>query len=131
MPEDNYSKRLFTDREKSDLTEYEIATLTSNLIGGGVDTTSGTIISFILAMCVFPDVLAKAHMELDAVVGQDRVPDWSDENDLPYVKALVNEVLRWRTVTILGGIPHAPIQDDEYRGYHIPKGTPITGNVCK
>ncbi|KIW96445.1 uncharacterized protein Z519_03514 [Cladophialophora bantiana CBS 173.52] len=128
-PEDNFAKRLFKEQEQSHIADEEISSLTSNLIGGGVDTTSGTIISFILAMCVFPDKLKKAQEELDQVVGQDRVPDWSDEPSLPYVKAVVNETLRWRTVTILGGIPHAPIQDDEYRGYLIPKGTPITGNV--
>ncbi|EXJ63763.1 hypothetical protein A1O7_00098 [Cladophialophora yegresii CBS 114405] len=129
MPEDNFAKRLFQEQEKNNITDEEISTLTSNLIGGGVDTTSGTIISFILAMCVFPDRMKKAQEELDRVVGQDRVPDWSDEPNLPYVKAVVNETLRWRTVTILGGIPHAPTQDDEYNGYLIPKGTPITGNV--
>ncbi|KAK5227225.1 hypothetical protein LTR99_005355 [Exophiala xenobiotica] len=132
MPEDNFAKRLYKEQEASrglSLSDAEIATLTSNLIGGGVDTTSGTLIAFILAMCVFRDVQGKAQAELDGVVGQSRVPDWTDESSLPYVKAMISEVLRWRTVTILGGIPHAPIQDDEYRGYFIPKGTPITGNV--
>lgn len=128
-PEENFAKRLFREKEQSGLTDEEIATLTSNLIGGGVDTTSGTMLSFILAMCVFPDVQRRAQEELDRVVGQERTPDWSDEPNLPYVKAAISEVLRWRTVTILGGIPHAPIQDDEYRGYFIPKGTAITGNV--
>ncbi|KIX01994.1 uncharacterized protein Z518_07933 [Rhinocladiella mackenziei CBS 650.93] len=128
-PEDNFAKRLFKEQQENGLHDDEIASLTSNLIGGGVDTTSGTLISFILAMCVFPEAQRNAQKELDRVVGPDRVPDWSDENLLPYVKAVVSEVLRWRTVTILGGIPHAPIQDDEYRGYFIPKGTAITGNV--
>lgn len=129
MSEENFAKRLFREQKESRLEDAEIATLTSNLIGGGVDTTSGTIISCILAMCVFPEAQKMAQEELDKVVGRDRAPDWADENSLPYVKALINETLRWRTVTILGGIPHAPIQDDEYRGYLIPKGTPITGNV--
>ncbi|KAL6241453.1 hypothetical protein RBB50_011717 [Rhinocladiella similis] len=129
MPEDNFAKRLFREQAQSGLTDDEIATLTSNLIGGGVDTTSGTTLAFILAMCAFQDVQKKAHEELDQVVGRERVPDWNDESSLPYIKAIVSETLRWRTVTILGGIPHAPIQDDVYRGYFIPKGTPITGNV--
>lgn len=87
------------------------------------------MISFILAMCVWPEVQRKAQEEIDRVVGRDRSPTWDDESSLPYITACVTEVLRWRTVTILGGIPHAPIQDDEYRGYRIPAGTPITGNV--
>ena len=128
--EENFAKRLYREQDQNNLDDAEIATLTANLIGGGVDTTSGTMVTFILAMCVFPEVQCKAQEELDRIVGkQDRSPNWDDENSLPYIKAVVSEVLRWRTVTILGGIPHAPIQDDVYSGYLIPKGTPITGNL--
>jgi hypothetical protein len=62
-------------------------------------------------------------------VGTQRLPDWDDEASLSYIKACVDESLRWRTVTILGGIPHAPSQDDVYNDYFIPKGTWITGNM--
>lgn len=82
------------------------------------------MISFILAMCVFKDKQKKAQEELDRVVGRDRSPDWSDEASLPYVNALANEVLRWRTVTILGGIPHAPIQVEELQ-FPIPLARPF------
>jgi cytochrome P450 len=126
---DSFSKRLIEEQNSNGLSNDEIASLTSNLIGGGVDTTSSTIISCILAMCVFPKVQRKAQKELDEVVGQDRSPDWSDEASLPYIDAIIKETLRWRSVTILGGIPHAPIQDDIYNGYHIPAGTNITGNL--
>ncbi|KAI1343098.1 cytochrome P450 [Xylariaceae sp. FL0016] len=127
--EDNFAKNLVTAQEEHGISDGEISTLTANLIGGGVDTTSSSMISFILAMCVFTGVQQKAQEELDRVVGHDRSPDWSDESELPYVRAVVDETLRWRTVTILGGIPHAPVQDDEYNGYFIPKDTAITGNL--
>jgi cytochrome P450 len=52
-----------------------------------------------------------------------------DEPNLPYYAALLKETFRWRSVTILGGLPHAPIKNDLYRGYHIPAGTNITGNL--
>ncbi|KAH8806048.1 cytochrome P450 [Xylogone sp. PMI_703] len=126
---DNFAKRLITSQQEHGMDDGEIGTLTSNLIGGGVDTTSGSIISFILAMCVWPEIQRKAQEEIDRVVGKERSPTWEDEPSLPYITACVTEVLRWRTVTILGGIPHAPIKDDEYRGYLIPAGTPVGGNV--
>jgi cytochrome P450 len=129
MPQDNFAKRLLREQEKQGLSNVDVANLTSNLIGGGVDTTSSTMITCILAMCVFQEVQIKAQTELDAVVGPDRSPNWSDEKSLPYVSALVEETLRWRTVTVLGGIPHAPIKNDVYNGYHIPAGTPITENA--
>uniref|UniRef100_A0A8H7KE77 Cytochrome P450 n=1 Tax=Bionectria ochroleuca TaxID=29856 RepID=A0A8H7KE77_BIOOC len=112
--QDNFSKRLVAAQDEHGLSDEDISSLTANMIGGGVDTTT---------------MQKKAQEELDAVVGYGRYPDWSDEDSLPYIRAVVNEALRWRTVTILGGIPHAPIRDDEYQGYLIPKDTAITGNM--
>ncbi|KAI1872951.1 uncharacterized protein JN550_003825 [Neoarthrinium moseri] len=127
--DDNLSKRLIADQEELGITDKEIGSITGNLIGGGVDTTSSSIISFILAMCVFPEAQRRAQDEIDRVIGRDRSPSMDDEAKLSYISACASETLRWRTVTILGGIPHAPTQDDKYRGYHIPAGTAITGNV--
>jgi cytochrome P450 len=126
---DSFAKFLLKQQSDNGLTSEEIACLTANLIGGGVDTTTSSTLSFVLAMCVFPEAQRKAQAELDQVVGLERLPDWDDESSLPYVSALVTEVLRWRSVTTLGGIPHAPIQDDQYKGFFIPKDTAITGNL--
>lgn len=126
---DCFAKNLFKEKEGNGLREEEISFLTGNMIGGGVDTTASTTLTFILAMCAFPEVQKKAQKILDDVVGQDRLPDWSDESKLSYIVACVDEALRWRTVTILGGIPHCPTQDDVYGDYFIPKGTWITGNL--
>lgn len=59
--------------------------------------------------------MPRAWEELDRVVGPHRSPTFEDEKDLVYVKALVKEVLRWRSVAILGGQPHAPIRDEIYK----------------
>jgi cytochrome P450 len=83
------------------------------------------MLSFILASVAFPDAIRMAQKEIDSVVGYDRSPDWSDERQLVYCKALIKEVLRWRSVAILGGLPHAPTRDDTYRGYLIPENTSI------
>ena len=130
-PEDNFAKRLILGQEKEGLTDKEVASLAGNLLGGGVDTTTSTMLSCILAMCVFPEVQKKAQAELDAVVGSDRAPSWEDieEGRLPYLEAVVKETLRWRTVTILAGIPHANTVDFEYKGYHFPAGTNVTANM--
>lgn len=68
-------------------------------------------------MAVFQEKQEKAQAELDRVVGRERLPDYEDEKNLPFVSAFVKEVLRWRSVAILAGIPHAPTADDVYRGY--------------
>ncbi|KAF2459481.1 cytochrome P450 [Lineolata rhizophorae] len=101
--EDNFSKRLIAAQNEDGLKDEDVACLTANLIGGGVDTTSSSILTFILAMCVFPEAQNKAHEELDSVVGRERSPNWSDEDNLPYIKAAISEALRWRTDTSITG----------------------------
>lgn len=53
-------------------------------------------------MVLYPDVQKKAQAEIDAVVGQDRLPTFTDRDSLPYVNALFKEVLRWHTSVPLG-----------------------------
>jgi cytochrome P450 len=59
--------------------------------------------SFILGITVFPGALEGAHEELDRVVGPNRLPTFDDEENLPYIRAMVKETLRWRPVAVLGG----------------------------
>jgi cytochrome P450 len=126
----SFSASLFKAQKEQDLSNVELAGLTTNLIGGGVDTTSSTMISFILAMAYYPEVQSKLEAEINRVVGHNGSPNWDDiDKNLPYLAATVKEVLRWRTVTVLAGIPHANTVDFEYRGYKIPAGTNITGNM--
>ena len=128
-PQENFSKTLIQSKEKEGLTEDDIGEMTANLIGGGLDTTSSTLHTLVLGLCLYPRVLGVAHAELDAVVGQDRSPDWDDLERLPYCEAVFKEAMRWRSVTALGGFAHAPIKDDEYKGYQFPAGTHIFGNT--
>ena len=64
--------------------------------------TYGTLLTFVMAMMLYPDVAKRAQDELDRVVGRDRVPTFADFDDLPYVQAMVRETLRWRPVGPLG-----------------------------
>ena len=50
-------------------------------------------------MLAYPDVQKRAQIELDAVVGRARVPTFADMPRLPYVCAMVKEVVRWRPPT--------------------------------
>lgn len=107
-----YAKKIMEEAPKYGLSDMEIAALNGNLFGAGSDTSSSTLITFILACCAFPEVLPKAQEELDRVVGSYRSPGLDD--DLPYIRAFCKEVFRWRSVAIIGGQPHANIQDDWY-----------------
>ncbi|KAI0767230.1 CyP450 monooxygenase [Fomes fomentarius] len=101
---------------------------TAVVYGAGADTTLSTVQTFFLAMAANPEVQKKAQAELDAVVGLHRLPEFADKDSLPYVCALLTELLRWRSVLPMG-IPHVSIEDDEYQGYFIPKGSVVISNV--
>ncbi|KAI6101322.1 cytochrome P450 [Pisolithus sp. B1] len=83
---------------------------------------------FLLAMVLYPDVQKKAQEEIDRVVGTDRLPDFDDRPNLPYIEAVTLETLRWLPVVPLG-IPHMTTTDDVYKGMHIPRGATIVPNV--
>lgn len=115
-PEVSFAKQLIdVETPKHKLVPDEIGALVGNLFGAGTDTSSSTISSFVLACCAFPETLAPAWEELDRVVGQERSPQLDDADSLPYVSAFVREVFRWRPVSVLGGQPHAPLEDDVYQ----------------
>ena len=83
---------------------------------------------FFLAMALNPQVVKKAQEELDRVVGKGELPDFSHKDDLPYIDALVKEVLRWSPPLPLA-VPKRAMQDQIYRGYLIPAGATVIENV--
>lgn len=83
---------------------------------------------FFLAMVLNPHVLKKAQEELDRVVGSERLPDLSDQEDLPYIFAIIKEVHRWGCPAPIG-IPKRVIEDDVYNGYFIPAGATVIENI--
>jgi cytochrome P450 len=93
----------------------------------GSGTTSAAMMSFILAMVLHPDWFRKLQKEVDDVCGPERMPYLDEMPQLPTVRAVVKEVLRWRPVTA-GGLPHMCVKDDVYEGFFIPAGTVMHPN---
>ncbi|KAJ7146860.1 cytochrome P450, partial [Mycena epipterygia] len=108
--------------------EDTIKATAASMYLAGSDTTVAALYTFVLAMLANPDAQKKAQMEIDTVIGHGQLPDFNSEQSLPYVSALVKEVLRWRPVTPIA-IPHFLAVEDEYRGYRLPAGSIIIGNV--
>ena len=77
-----------------------------------------------LVMVLHPHVVRKSQEETDRVVGNGRLPELSDWKNLPYISALL-KLLRW----ICLGLPKRVMEDDMYRGYHIPAGANVIGNI--
>ncbi|CAA7262455.1 unnamed protein product [Cyclocybe aegerita] len=100
----------------------------SSVMGGGLDTNMSSALTFFVAMIRHPEIQAKAQAELDAVVGQDRLPAISDIVNLPYIRAIIAEVFRI-SPSIPLCVPHAVRQDDIYNDYLIPKGALVLPNI--
>ncbi|TVY90409.1 Cytochrome P450 monooxygenase, partial [Lachnellula willkommii] len=117
------------DEEGIPLSDKDFSYVPASLFGAGSDTTASSMCSAVLALVTHQAALKAAQAEMDSVVGGDRMPTFEDEEKLPYVRALVKEVLRWRPVAVLGGSPHASTEDDVYQGRYIPTGATILGNT--
>ncbi|KAF8589046.1 cytochrome P450 [Ramaria rubella] len=109
------------NEEKYTLTAKESGWLSGTLFGAGAETTATSLTAFVLAMTLYPDVMHKAQAEIDMVVGRERTPSFSDQAQLPYIRAVVKEILRWWSPAPLA-VPRRSTQDDWYNGYYIPKG---------
>ncbi|KAJ7690074.1 cytochrome P450 [Mycena rosella] len=122
---------LFRDApKKSRAVEREtiIKDVLATTYAAGSDTTLSTLLTFVLAIVLHPDVQAKAWEELDRVVPKDRLPQFEDRDQLPYIMCIVWECLRWQpSVNLAPG--HYLTETDEYRGYRIPKGTTCLANI--
>ena len=64
-----------------------------------------------LAMVLHPEAQKRAQDEIDSVVGRDRLPTFQDYEQLPYVRALVKETMRWRGVAPLSTFETTPSKD--------------------
>ena len=68
-------------------------------------------------MIAFPEVQRRAQVELDAVVGRNRLPTFVDAPRLPYARAIIRETLRWRPVAPFS-ILHVSTGEDWYEGMY-------------
>ncbi|KAL0577173.1 hypothetical protein V5O48_004812 [Marasmius crinis-equi] len=126
--------KICSEESEAQQEEIDMEEVIKNVAGiafvGGVDTSVSTLLSFILAMQLYPEVQARAQREILAVVGVGRLPDFEDRegSKLLYVEAVLLEVLRWKPVAPLA-VSHYCINDDVFDGYFIPGGTAVIGNT--
>ncbi|KAK8028131.1 cytochrome P450 [Apiospora marii] len=118
---------VFNAQKGGDFSDDEAAYVAATILEAGYDTTANTIMGFIEAMILYPDTQKAAQEELDRVCG-GRMPVIDDAPNLPYIRAIVKETLRWMPTAILG-VPHCAMRDDDYMGYKIPKNASMVTNV--
>jgi cytochrome P450 len=90
---------------------------------------TSAIEAFFLAMVLNPSVQERAQAEIDSVCGNStRLPVFTDKPKLPFIEALLTEVLRWTIITPMG-LPHRFTKDEYHGGYLFPKDSYAFANI--
>ncbi|KAG0648686.1 Cytochrome P450 monooxygenase psoD [Hyphodiscus hymeniophilus] len=118
-----YMQMFFDSQAKCAVDDLEGAYQVGMMAIAGALTIAAPMMSFVLAMVLHPGWLARVQEEVDRVCG-DTLPDMKDMENLPVLRAVVKEVLRWRP-PVPTGIPHESTKDCIYNGYFIPAGSTI------
>jgi cytochrome P450 len=61
---------------------------------------------FVISIILYPEVQTAAQRQIDDVGGRGGMPILTDYDRLPYIRAIVKEVLRWRPVPLGGYVVH-------------------------
>lgn len=127
----NFAKQMqrAVDAQGIEMPAVELALDIGIMADAALDATTETIMWFVVA-CVAADRngwVGKARAELDAVVGRSRLPDFADRPALPYVGAVVEELLRWRPAGA-AGVPHFTRVGTVYEGLRIPANSVVIAN---
>ncbi|KAJ4290041.1 hypothetical protein N0V88_006844 [Collariella sp. IMI 366227] len=118
------TKKSRDERERKRWGELEEAMRVVGLMAiAGALTIGSPIQSYLLAMCHFPEWQTAVQDEIDRELG-GRCPQWEDNENLPLLRAVVKEVIRWRP-PVPTGIPHAVEQNDIYDGFFVPGGSTV------
>ncbi|KAG9077645.1 hypothetical protein FRC06_008788, partial [Ceratobasidium sp. 370] len=127
----SYSSRLLEEKGGPSASPEDIDVIRwscTGIFSGGTSTSVGIIAAFLIMTTLYPEMARKAQLEIDAVTGRDRLPNLEDVDHMPYYNALLQEAMRTFPPVPLG-IPHSASEDIQFRGYLIPKGALIYGNI--
>ncbi|KAJ3511009.1 hypothetical protein NLJ89_g4348 [Agrocybe chaxingu] len=119
-----------TDLDKVRHEEEKIRNILVSSYSVGSDTLVSPLLTFVLAMTMYPEVQRKAQAEIDKVLGGERLPEFSDFGKIPYIDAMLKELVRWKPTVPLG-VQYSVIADDIYNGYHIPAGSTVYVNAWR
>lgn len=114
---------------KEPVLELDLAYTIATSVQGGMDTSPRAFLwLFVAAVAVNKDFMARSHAVLDATVGRDRLPRFSDRAALLYLDAVVSELMRWRPIAP-GSIPRRAEREDDYKGTRIVKNAAVFANA--
>ncbi|KAK4394844.1 Trimethyltridecatetraene synthase [Sesamum angolense] len=99
-----------------------------DLLAGGTESSTVTIIWAISELLKKPEYFKKATDELDRVIGRNRWVKEKDMPNLPYIDAIMKETMRLHPIAPIL-TPRLAREDCKVAGYDIKKGTQVFVNV--
>ncbi|XP_077204286.1 cytochrome P450 2J5-like isoform X1 [Paroedura picta] len=99
-----------------------------DLFIAGTETSALTLRWALLLMANHPDIQEKVHKEIQDVLGSSQLLHYQDQKKLPYTKAVIHEIMRFKYI-LLFGFPRQCSKDVNMRGFLIPRGTVIVADL--
>ncbi|KFW02891.1 Cytochrome P450 2J2, partial [Eurypyga helias] len=99
-----------------------------DLLLGGTETTSTTLLWALLYMVQHPEIQEKVQREIEAVLEPSHLISYEDRKKLPYTNAVIHEALRYSNVTAVG-VPRQCVRNTTVLGFHLQKGTLVLPNL--
>lgn len=95
-----FMERLIDDQVKNNMDDEHTAYLGGVFMEAGSDTTSSTLLSFLLGMVENPVALKHAQEDVDRICGLERSPTLDDLENLPYIESCMHEVSTFIPVSV-------------------------------
>ncbi|XP_010249000.1 PREDICTED: cytochrome P450 78A5-like [Nelumbo nucifera] len=126
---DDFLSVLLTLPKEDQLNDSDMVSVLWEMIFRGTDTIAILLEWIIARMVLHPDVQAKAQQEIDECMGSHREVQDSDIPSLPYLQAIVKEVLRLHPPGPLLSWARLAIHDVHVGKFFVPAGTAAMVNM--
>lgn len=117
-----------SDGVESTFTDEQLVMVCLDMFLAGSYTTSNTLNFALMLMVLHPDIQTKCFKDIYNNVEKGRLPSLTDRQKLPYIEAVIMEVMRLYYVVPITG-PRRALWDTTLSGHHIPKGTVVLINT--
>ncbi|KAJ7660066.1 cytochrome P450 [Mycena rosella] len=98
------------------------------IVEASSDTSAAFLLSLVLILGLYLEYQERARQEIEFVVGTTRIPELEDFKKMPFLDALIKEVIRIRPAFPIG-IPHRITKEIRYKNYIVPKNATVILNI--
>jgi cytochrome P450 len=115
------------ERMKAGMTLDDVRDIVLDMFDAGFFTISETLEWILLLTASYPEVQRRVHKEIDACLNEDHRPEIADIKRMPYIRAVLQETLRWSSSVALG-VAHSVVHQTTFRGWTLESGTQLIPN---